>query len=105
MRSPRPRPARPRAASDALDSAGGPVAVDALLALAADEDPQLRVQAANALPKAVDSDSSVTPQLATRARDDEAAVRAATISGLASTGRRPSHEEQLLLELTETRPR
>ncbi|MFG3690818.1 HEAT repeat domain-containing protein [Micromonospora sp. NPDC047740] len=74
-RSPRPRPARPRAASDALGSAGGPAAVDALLALAADEDPQLRVQAADALPKVVDSDSRTTPLPATLARDDEAAVR------------------------------
>lgn len=88
-------------AGEALGSVGGPAAVDALLALAADQDPQLRVQAAKALAKAADSDPRVTPQLMMLARDDEAAVRAATISGLASAGGRPSHWGQLLVELVD----
>jgi hypothetical protein len=86
-------------ARKALGSVGGPAAVDALLALVADEDPELRVEAAEALAKAVDSDPRVAPQLTALARDDEAAVRAATISGLASAGGRPSHWGQLLVEL------
>jgi HEAT repeat protein len=86
-------------AREALGSVGGPAAVDALLALAGDEDPQLRVEAAEALAKAVDSDPRVAPQLTVLAQDDQAAVRAATISGLASAGGRPSHCGQLLVEL------
>jgi HEAT repeat protein len=88
-------------AGEALGSVGGPAAVDTLLALAADQDPQLRVQAAKALAKAADSDPRVTPQLTMLARDDEAAVRAATISGLASAGGRPSQWGQLLVQLAD----
>jgi hypothetical protein len=84
---------------EALGSVGGPAAVDALLALAADEDPQLRVQATKALAKVVDSDPRVTPQITMLARDDEAAVRAATLSGLASAGSRTSTWAPLLVEL------
>ncbi|MEW2332696.1 hypothetical protein AB0880_33495 [Micromonospora chersina] len=46
--------------------------MDALLAMAAGQDLQMRVQAAKALPKALDSDSRVAPQLAMLARDGEA---------------------------------
>lgn len=67
--------------------------------LAADEDPQLRVQAAKSRAKAVDSDPRVTPQITMLARDDEAVVRAATISGLASAGSGPSNWAPLLVEL------
>ncbi|MER7333624.1 MULTISPECIES: HEAT repeat domain-containing protein [unclassified Micromonospora] len=86
-------------ARNALGSVGGPAAVDALLALAADEDPELRVEAAEALAKAVDSDPRVAPQLTALARDDQAAVRAATVHGLASAGGRPTHWRKLLVEL------
>ncbi|MET7747775.1 HEAT repeat domain-containing protein [Micromonospora sp. NPDC005367] len=61
----------------------------------------MRAQAAKALPKAVDSDPRVTPQLTMLARDDEAAVRAATISGLTSTGASRSHWTPLLVELAD----
>lgn len=88
-------------AADALGSVGGPAAVDTLLALAADQDLQLRVQAAKALAKAADSDPRVAPQLAMLARDGEAAVRAATLSGLASADGRPSLRRRLLVELVD----
>ncbi|MEU1398380.1 HEAT repeat domain-containing protein [Micromonospora zamorensis] len=86
-------------AVEALGSVGGPPAVDTLLMLAADRDPQLRVQAAKALAKAADSDPRVAPQLTMLARDGEAAVRAATISGLASADGTPAHQGNLLVEL------
>ncbi|GAA3248547.1 HEAT repeat domain-containing protein [Dactylosporangium siamense] len=70
-------------ALDALGSIGGQAAVDALLA-EADQDPRRRAQAAKALAKATDSDPRVAPRLMVLARDDEAAVRAATLSGLAT---------------------
>ncbi|MEV0734086.1 HEAT repeat domain-containing protein [Polymorphospora sp. NPDC050346] len=77
-------------AIEAFGSIGGPVAVDALLTLADDDDPQLRARAAEALPKAVDFDPRVERQLAVLLGDSEAAVRAATIRGLASAaGRYP----------------
>ncbi|WP_433262189.1 HEAT repeat domain-containing protein [Micromonospora vinacea] len=88
-------------AAEALGSVGGPAAVDTLLALAADQDPQLRVQAAKALAKAADSDPRVAPQLTMLARDGEAAVRAATLSGLASADRRSSHRGRPLVELAD----
>ncbi|GGO14247.1 HEAT repeat domain-containing protein [Micromonospora parathelypteridis] len=88
-------------AAEALGSVGGPAAVDTLLALAADQDPQLRVQAAKALAKAADSDPRVAPQLTMLARDGEAAVRAATLSGLASAEGGPSLRGRLLVELAD----
>ncbi|MET8197886.1 HEAT repeat domain-containing protein [Micromonospora taraxaci] len=88
-------------AADALGSVGGPAAVDTLLVLAADHDPKLRVQAAKALAKAADSDPRVTPQLTMLARDGAAAVRAATLSGLASADRGPTHRGRLLVELAD----
>ncbi|WP_406066428.1 HEAT repeat domain-containing protein [Micromonospora sp. NBC_00860] len=88
-------------AAEALGSVGGSAAVDALLVLAADQDAQLRVQAAKALAKAADSDPRVTPQLTMLARDGEAAVRAATLSGLASADRGPSLRGRLLIELAD----
>lgn len=88
-------------AAEALGSVGGPAAVDALLALAADQDPQLRVRAAKALAKAAHSDPRVAPQLTMLARDGEAAVRAATLSGLASAEGGPSHRGRLLVELAD----
>ncbi|WUR58052.1 HEAT repeat domain-containing protein [Micromonospora chokoriensis] len=88
-------------AADALGSVGGPAAVDALLALAADHDPKLRIQAAKALAKAADSDPRVAPQLTMLARDSEATVRAATLSGLASAAGRPSDRGRLLVELAD----
>ncbi|MBQ0977954.1 MULTISPECIES: HEAT repeat domain-containing protein [Micromonospora] len=94
------RPVRENAA-EALGSVGGPAAVDTLLVLAADQDPQLRVQAAKALATAADSDPRVAPQLTMLARDGEAAVRAATLSGLASADGRPSHRGRLLVELAD----
>lgn len=86
-------------ARKALGSVGGPAAVDALLTFAADEDPELRIEAAEALAKAVDSDPRVAPQLMVLAKDDQGTVRAATIHGLASAGARPSHWGKLLVEL------
>jgi HEAT repeats len=83
----------------ALGSVGTPAAVDALLAMAAEEDPQLRAEAAKALAKAANADPRVPAQLAMLARDDQAAVRAATISGLASASSSPSHWGHLLVEL------
>ncbi|MFJ2081254.1 HEAT repeat domain-containing protein [Micromonospora chokoriensis] len=88
-------------AADALGSVGGPAAIDTLLALAADHDPKLRVQAAKALAKAADSDPRVAPQLTMLARDGEAAVRAATLSGLAAAAGRPSDRGRLLVELAD----
>ncbi|MEU8211440.1 HEAT repeat domain-containing protein [Micromonospora sp. NPDC049044] len=88
-------------AAEALGSVGGPAAVDTLLALAADQNPELRVQAAKALAQAADSDPRVAPQLTMLAGDGEAAVRAATLSGLAGAGGRPSHGEHLLAELVD----
>ncbi|MFK4245988.1 HEAT repeat domain-containing protein [Micromonospora chokoriensis] len=88
-------------AADALGSVGGPAAVDMLLVLAADHDPKLRVQAAKALAKAADSDPRVAPQLTMLARDGAAAVRAATLSGLASADGRPTHRGRLLVELAD----
>ncbi|GAA1535135.1 hypothetical protein GCM10009827_061700 [Dactylosporangium maewongense] len=73
-------------AVEALGSVGGSAAVDTLLGLAAAEDPQLRAQAAAALAKAVDSDLRVSQHLVALAQDSEAAVRAATISGLSGSG-------------------
>lgn len=89
-------------ATDALGSVGGPAAVDTLLALAGEEDPQRRAQAANALAHVVDSDPRAAQQVTTLARDAEAKVRAATLSGLASTGGEPPHRgRQLLVELAD----
>ncbi|MEW2427836.1 HEAT repeat domain-containing protein [Micromonospora sp. NPDC047644] len=89
-------------AAEALGSVGGPAAVDTLLVLAADQDPQLRVQAAKALAKVADSDPRVAPQLTMLARDGEAAVRAATLSGLASAGGEAAwHRGHLLVELVD----
>ncbi|CCH19779.1 hypothetical protein MILUP08_44656 [Micromonospora lupini str. Lupac 08] len=88
-------------AAEALGSVGGPAAVDALLVLAADQDSRLRVQAAKALAKAADSDPRVAPQLTMLARDGEAAVRAATLSGLASAGGGPANLRYLLLQLVD----
>lgn len=86
----------------ALGAVGGPAAVDTLLALAVEEDPRVRAQAARALANTVDSDPRAAPQLTTLARDPEAAVRAATISGLASTGRTPSPlARQYLIDLAD----
>jgi HEAT repeat protein len=86
-------------AADALGSVGAPAAVDALLELAADQDPQQRIQAAKALAKAVDADPRVTAHITTLAHDTEPAVRAATLSGLASTGRPASGWAPLVVEL------
>ncbi|MEU7804007.1 HEAT repeat domain-containing protein [Micromonospora arborensis] len=88
--------------AEALGSVGGPAAVDTLLALAADQDPKLRVQAAKALAKVADSDPRVVPQLTMLAGDGEAAVRAATLSGLASAGGGAAgHRGHLLVELVD----
>ncbi|MCZ7373419.1 HEAT repeat domain-containing protein [Micromonospora sp. WMMC250] len=88
-------------AAEALGSVGGPAAVDTLLVLAADDDPKLRVQAAKALAKAADSDPRVAPQLTMLARDGEAEVRAATLSGLASAEGMPTDRRRLLIELAD----
>jgi HEAT repeat protein len=77
-------------AVEALGLVGGPDAVSALLALAADEDPQRRIEAANALATAASFDASAKQQLSLLAQDGEAAVRAATISGLAGAHAEPS---------------
>jgi HEAT repeat protein len=77
-------------AVEALGLVGGPDAVSALLALAADEDPQRRVEAANALAKAASFDAAAKQRLVLLAQDGEAAVRAATISGLAGAHAEPS---------------
>jgi len=77
-------------AVEALGLVGGPDAVSALLALAADEDPQRRVEAANALAKAASCDAAAKQRLVLLAQDGEAAVRAATISGLAGAHAEPS---------------
>lgn len=87
-------------AAEALGAVGGHAAVDTLLTLAVDSDPQLRVQAAKALPKAADADPRVAPQLTVLARDGEAAVRAATLSGLASADG-ASRRGDLLVELAD----
>lgn len=71
-------------ARDALGSVGSPTAIDVLLTEATSHDTRLRCQAAKALAKAVDADPRVASQIRLLARDDEAAVRAATLSGLAS---------------------
>jgi HEAT repeat protein len=87
-------------AAQALGSVGGPAAIDALLMLAANEDPQLRVQAAKALAQAaVNSDDRATQRLRELAHDDTAAVRAATLGGLASTASGSSNWAPLVLEL------
>lgn len=86
-------------ARDALGSVGGPAAVDALLAQAADQDPRLRAQAAKALAKAAGSDPRVTPRLMLMTRDKEAAVRAATLSGLATVNDNSSRWASRVAEL------
>jgi HEAT repeat protein len=86
-------------ARDALGSVGGPAAVDALLAEAVDQDPRRRAQAAKALAKATDSDPRVTPRLELMTRDDEAAVRAAILSGLATVGDNSSRWASLVADL------
>jgi HEAT repeat protein len=88
-------------ASDALGSVGGPTAVDALLDLAADKNPHLRVQAAKAPAAAIDSDARVTPQLMLLARDDTAAVRAATLGGLAGAVSGTSDWAPLVVKLAD----
>ncbi|MEV4388313.1 HEAT repeat domain-containing protein [Micromonospora sp. NPDC049580] len=90
-------------AGEALGSVGGPAAVTTLLTMAAAADPRLRARAATSLAKAVDSDPRVRPQLAVLARDDEAVVRAATISGLAGAGVGSSEWGQLLAEVADDR--
>ncbi|MET8086598.1 HEAT repeat domain-containing protein [Micromonospora sp. NPDC005237] len=90
-------------AGEALGSVGGPAAVTTLLTMAAAADPRLRARAATSLAKAVDSDPRVRPQLTVLARDDEAAVRAATISGLAGAGDGSSEWGQLLAEVADDR--
>jgi HEAT repeat protein len=86
-------------ATDALGSLGGPAAIDALLALAGDQDPQRRIQAAKALGKVFDADSRVATPITMLAGDAEAAVRAATLSGLASAGSTASTWVPLVVEL------
>lgn len=69
----------------ALGRVGGPAAVDALLALAAEPDPQRRAQAAEALAIVASPDPRVWPQVMMLARDQQAEVRAATLSDTADT--------------------
>ncbi|MEV4756304.1 HEAT repeat domain-containing protein [Micromonospora sp. NPDC049559] len=88
-------------AVEALGSVGGPAAVDALLNLAADEDPRSRVLAARALGRAAESDPRVPGQLGRLARDGEAVVRAATLSGLVSAGGEPSRWAPLVAGLAD----
>jgi HEAT repeat protein len=79
LRTDRVRTVR-EAATEALGSAGGPQAVAALRAMAEDPDPEVRIEAAGALPKL---GAEVLPLLTALATDPIPEVRAALISGLA----------------------
>ncbi|MDT5027481.1 MAG: hypothetical protein QOE61_3907 [Micromonosporaceae bacterium] len=85
----------------ALGMTGGPVAVDTLLNLAADPNPAQRVLAAKATPHALGSDLRVTDQVFALSRDGEAAVRAATVSGLIGAARGSSTWTPLIAELAD----
>jgi HEAT repeat protein len=82
----------------ALGRVGGSSAVDVLLAMAHDPDPQRRIQAAKALAPA-SSDARVAAVLHALAGDGTPEVRAATISGLASTMEPSPLGESLLVDL------
>jgi HEAT repeat protein len=71
-------------ATAALGAVGGPVALAALRTLATDPDPEVRIDAADALPRAGAADAGVRPLLAALAADPIAEVRAALVSGLAA---------------------
>lgn len=86
-------------AVEALGSVGGTAAVDALIAVAIDQDSRLRVQAAKSLPKAIGSDPRAAEQIRVLARDSEASVRAATLSGLASADGASSQWAPLLHQM------
>ncbi|XVU29643.1 HEAT repeat domain-containing protein [Actinoplanes sp. CA-054009] len=86
-------------ARDALGTVGSPEAVGALLAEAAGPDARLRSQAAKALAKAIDADPRVVPRLTLLAHDEDAAVRAATLSGLATSARPSDHWAALAVAL------
>lgn len=86
-------------AVEALGSVGGPAAVDALLTLASAEDPHLRGLAAGALARTADSDPRVPQHLLSLARDEEASVRAATISGFSAAGDKASYRTSLVAGL------
>jgi HEAT repeat protein len=81
--------------------AGGPAAVDALLALAAEADPQRRAQAAGALATAAGADPRAWPQVMMLARDQEAEVRAATLSGTVGADGLQSERAQLVAGLAD----
>ena len=76
-------------AVQALGRVGGTSAVDVLLAMACEPDPEQRFQAATALASAA-SDARAATALEALAGDGIPEVRAATISGLASTSGIPS---------------
>jgi HEAT repeat protein len=85
----------------ALGCVGGPAAVDALLALAAEADPQRRAQAARALATVAGPDPRVWPQVMMLARDQDAGVRAATLSGTAGTAGLQPERAQLVAGLAD----
>jgi HEAT repeat protein len=87
-------------AAEALGRVGGPAAASALLALAVDADPETRAQAARELPGVLEADPRVWQQITTLARDPDAAVRVATLSGLAGTAGEHPDRAQLLAELS-----
>jgi HEAT repeat protein len=86
-------------AVEALGFVGGPSAVDSLLTLASAEDPHLRGLAAGALTRAGDSDPRVPQLLVSLAHDEEASVRAATISGRPAIGDKASYRTSLMAGL------
>jgi HEAT repeat protein len=87
-------------AIQALGRVADPAAVDALLGLAATQDPRLRVHAAKALASAAEQDRRAAAQINVLARDADATVRAATLSGLASASTRMNWAP-LVLELAD----
>jgi HEAT repeat protein len=88
-------------AVEALGQVGGSAPVDALLAMASDPEPQPRIDAAKALGAAVAADSRAADALEMLAADDIPEVRAATISGLASTMKPSALGEHLVIRLTD----
>jgi len=87
-------------AVQALGRVGAPATVDALLAMAADPQPRRRIEAAKALGAAVSVDPRAADALEMLAADDVAAVRAATISGIAWAKTPSPLGEHLVIRLT-----
>ncbi|WP_203989331.1 HEAT repeat domain-containing protein [Virgisporangium aurantiacum] len=88
-------------AVQALGRVGGSATVDALLAMASDPEPHRRIEAAKALGAAAAADSRAADALEMLAADDIPAVRAATISGIASTMKPSALGEHLVIRLTD----